>query len=155
MDTLATIFTAVVTSGIVTTAITLYARVRERDELRRWELKREACLDALHIIDARFADYEWRDSDGSISKIDEQESISTADIRSCFNRLILACENSDVPRNFERCLNLDLGTNTPNSLTMSAVVDLRNSIRTELGFGKPLTTDVSWIKYINWKASDG
>lgn len=151
MDTLLTIVTAFVTSGVVTAAVNWALKARERDERRRWELKREACLEALKIIDSRFADYDWKNSEGESLKIDEQEFVSTADIRSCFNRLILACERREVPVSFEKCLNLDIGENRAGDLKMSAVVELRNAIRTELGFGKELVTKMSWIQYISWQ----
>lgn len=151
MDIFGTIITAIVTSGIVTAAVNWYLRSRERDEQRRWELKRAACLDALRIIDCRFADYDWKDAEGQSLKIDSQEFVSTGEIRSCFNRLILACKDKEVPVIFEKCLNLNLGNGKAGSLNMNEVTNLRNAIRKELGFGKELTTTVSWIKYINWR----
>ncbi len=151
MDILSTVLTAGVTSGVVTAAVNWLLKTRERDEQRRWELKREACLDALQIIDSRFADYDWKDGNGASSKIDKQERVGTGEIRSCFNRLILACEGREVPMSFEKCLNLDIGKNTSGTLNMDAVAELRNAIRNELGFGKELVTNVAWIKYINWK----
>lgn len=151
MDIISIIITSFLTSGVVTTAINWFVQSRERDEQRRWELKREACLDALRIIDCRFADYDWKEANGQSSKIDKQEHVKTGEIRSCFNRLILACEEKEVPMSFEKCLNLDLGIGERDKLNMNEVVELRNSIRKELGFGEGLTTNVSWIKYINWR----
>ena len=151
MEILLTILTASVTSGVVTVALSWFLKTKERNEQRRWEIKREACLEALEIIDARFADYDWSDNEGNLINVDKQEHIKTADIRSCFNRLVLACEEQAVPLNFEQCLNLTVGNEPQEQLNMAAVVDLRNSIRKELGFGKDLRTKVSWITYINWK----
>ena len=153
MDIISAVLTAGVTSGIVTAVVNWFLKNREREEQRRWELKREACLDALRIIDCRFADFDWKDNDGNSLRIDKQEFVSTGEIRSCFNRLILACEGQDVPLSFEKCLNLEIGRNHSEKLTMNAVIDLRNAIRKELGFGKELVTNVSWIKYIIWKDS--
>ncbi|TGD70747.1 hypothetical protein E4634_20805 [Mangrovimicrobium sediminis] len=143
------IFTAVITSGVVTALTNWYLRTRELKELRRWELKREACLEALRIVDSRFSDYQWSDPEGNIARVDPQESVSTADVRSCFNKLVLACEKPDVPRAFEACLNLNLGANKAIKLDMNSVIPFRNAIRKELGFGKKLTTNVSWIMYLN------
>jgi hypothetical protein len=152
MDILSTVLTAGVTSGVVTAVINWFLKARERDEQRRWELKREACLDALKIVDSRFADYDWKNNTGASLKIDKQGHISTGEIRSCFNRLILACEDREVPTSFEKWLNLDIGQNTSGSpLNMRAVTELRNAIRKELGFGKELVTNVNWISFINWK----
>ena len=83
-------------------------------------------------------------------KIDKQDYIPTAKIRSCFNRLVLSCKDSSVPQEFERCLNLDMGKKDSAQFSMDSVVKLRNAIRKELGFGKELSTDLIWIKYINW-----
>ncbi|MEJ2611368.1 MAG: hypothetical protein P8179_15120 [Candidatus Thiodiazotropha sp.] len=151
MGLIGTILTASVTSGIVTALVSWFIKVRERDELRRWEIKREACLDALRIIDARFSDYDWKDSNGNPIKIDKGEKISTGEIRSCFNKLVLSCEESDVPECFEKCLNLNLSEDATAPLNMNDVVPLRNAIRKELGFGEELITKLSWINYINWR----
>jgi len=96
MDLLSTIITAGVTSGIVSSLLNWFIKSKERGEQRRWEIKREACLEALEIIDARFADYSWQ-TDGKTIDVDSQKSIETEKIRSCFNRLILACENQEPP----------------------------------------------------------
>lgn len=150
MDLLSTIITAGVTSGIVSALLNWFIKSKERGEQRRWEIKREACLEALEIIDARFADYSWQ-SDGKTIDVDSQKFIETEKIRSCFNRLILACENQEVPLLYEKCLNLQVGSAVPERLEMNSVVELRNAIRKELGFGKELFTKVSWITNINWK----
>ena len=65
MDVFTTILTAIITSGLVTAVLNWYIKSKELGEQRRWEIKREACLEALEIIDARFADYEWL-SDGAL-----------------------------------------------------------------------------------------
>ena len=41
MDIISIIITSFLTSGVVTTAINWFVQSRERDEQRRWELKRE------------------------------------------------------------------------------------------------------------------
>ena len=156
MDLISTILTAVITSsvvsGVIIAILNSYIKSKELGEQRRWDLKREACLEALEIIDARFADYEWS-SNGTPIKVDKQDFIPTAKIRSCFNRLVVACDDSSVPQSFERCLNLEMGNKDSQQFTMDTVVNLRNAIRKELGFGKELSTDLVWIRYINWKHS--
>jgi hypothetical protein len=107
MNLLYTILTAIITSGLVTTVLTWYLKSRELGDQRRWEIKREACLEALEIIDARFADYEWN-SNGPRLRVDAQGPVSTAKIRSCFNRLVLACNDSKVPQLYEKCLHLQV-----------------------------------------------
>ena len=86
MELLTTIVTAMVTSGIVTFVLSWIKESKAKKDQRRWEIKREACLEALDIIDTRFADYQWG---GDKRQIDKQDFIPTADIRSCFNRLSL------------------------------------------------------------------
>lgn len=154
MDILKIVITTVITSGIVTALINWYLKTKERNEERRWELKREACLEALRIIDSRFADYDWRDAEGNPTKVDPQEPVSTEEVRACFNKLILACNKPTVPEAFEKCLNLSLGTMPSGSLDMNSVVEFRDAIRNELGFGDKLTTKVSWIMYLNRGRSD-
>jgi hypothetical protein len=150
MDILVTIATAGVTSGVVSALLSWYIKSRERGEQRRWEIKREACLEALQIIDARFADYAWQSGSGPV-KVDPQEPIETERIRSCFNRLILSCDDEAVPVAFEKCLNLKIGNADLEPLKMGSVVDFRNAIRKELGFGRGISTKVAWITYIKWK----
>jgi len=151
-STLLTLLTAAIASGLVSVIVTSYIESKVLVEQRRWEIKREACLEALEIIDARFADYEWI-SNGTPIKVDKQDFITTAKIRSCFNRLVLSCNDSSVPQSFARCLNLEMGNKDPQQLTFDAVANLRNAIRKELGFGKKLSIDLVWIKYINWRHS--
>lgn len=153
MNLLSTIVAAVITSGVVTTILTAYIKSRELENQRRWEIKREACLEALEIIDARFANYDWKSPSGSLLQVDSQDIVSTAKIRSCFNRLVLACNDSEVPQLFEKCLNLRIGNIEPQPLDMGTVVNLRLAIRKELGFGKILSTELAWIININWKNS--
>lgn len=154
MEVLQVILTASITSGVITAFLTWIFRIKDRDELRRWEIKREACLDALRIIDCRFADYDWRDDQGNALKTDTQGFIPTEDIRSCFNRLVLACKTSEVPESFAECLDLNLGEAKQSPLNIKKVVDLRNKIRAELGFGKAHKIKLAWITYINWRKSD-
>jgi hypothetical protein len=73
----------IITSSPVVAAFNWYTKSKEINEQRRWEIKREACLEALEIIDARFADYGWLHN-GTPVKVDEQEYIPTSKIRSCF-----------------------------------------------------------------------
>jgi hypothetical protein len=153
MDLISTLLTTVITSslvsGLITTILNWYIKSKELGDQRRWEIKREACLEALEIIDARFGDYPW-EVNGKPIKVDEQDYISTAKIRSCFNRLVLACTNSKVPELFEKCLYLQVDNTDPDPITMDTVAGLRNAIRKELGFGNDLSTKISWITYINW-----
>jgi hypothetical protein len=151
--TVLTIVTAVITSGFITALLNWYLKSKELGDQRRWEIKRKACLEALDIVDTRFADYEWK-ANGVPVKVDDQGFVSTARIRSCFNRLAVACNDSRVPQLFEKCLDLRVGDVEGEPLTMTTVIELRNAIRKELGFGHDLQTEVSWIMSINWRNSN-
>jgi hypothetical protein len=149
MDVITTILIVFITSGVVTALFNWFVASRERADQRRWGIKREACLEALEIIDARFADYDWR-ANGKAQRVDHQDFVPITKIRSCFNRLALACNDSEVPRLFEKCLHLNVEGSEPEPMSMSTVVGLRNAIRKELGFSNELRTNISWITYITW-----
>ncbi len=152
MERIETVVISILSSGLVSSGLTWYLKSRELSDQRRWELKREACLEALEIIDARFADYDWCKS-GVPSKVDIQDAISTAKIRSCVNRLVVACKSAEVPKLFKKCLNLEVSGEDLLPLNMDVVVDLRSAIRKELGFGKEVDADRknAWITFINWR----
>ena len=151
MDWLVNIVIAIVTSGLVSTGFNWYIRNRELGDQRKWEIKREACLEALKIVDARFSHIEWINKDGAQTEIDRQEKVDIANIRSCFNRLVLSCEDSKVPKAFTKCLNLHIDNKDPGVLYLNDIAELRNAIRKELGFGEDLETDMVWIFNINWR----
>jgi|GEM_PF-1572593 hypothetical protein len=148
MDMISTIISAAITSGITSIILGWIIETNIRKEQRRWEIKHEACLEALEIIDSRFADYPW-ESDGKRTKVDKQNDFTTAEIRSCFNRLVLSCKDPDVPRLFEKCLHLEVSGKENPPLKMETIVEFRTAIRKELGLGKKeIRTAVSWITYI-------
>jgi hypothetical protein len=111
--------------------------------------KREACLKALEIVDTRFADFEWT-LNGKPTKTDKQGTIPTSEIRSCYNKLILACKDSKVPDAFAKCLNLSVNNAKPQPLALEEMQILRNAIRNELNLGDDLSPEIYWIFYINW-----
>lgn len=119
--------------------------VRDSELMRqhRWDLKRSACLDALNLIDRFFANLNWGDSAAP-------ESQSKADIetvRKCCNALAVSCDSPTVLKEFKQCLGL--GPQKP--LRADMIVDLRNAIRRELGFGEDLDKDRAgaWVARVN------
>lgn len=115
----------------------------ERILKAKYELKYNACLDALALIDAFFS-HALRDPDG---KPITKENRSTVDARQCHNKLILTCENPVLLDKFLEIFfrNDDSGKwiKPPTDL----LNEFRNLVRSELGFGAPLTLDrnLAWF----------
>ncbi len=106
----------------------------------KWEIKRDACLKALDIVDALWANIEWKGTDEKgkevgAAVVEKQTPPSIEDVRNCYNSLVLSCDTDSVLREYKRCLNMSGG------LKGDAIVDLRNAIRKELGFGADLDFD--------------
>ena len=106
----------------------------------KWEIKRDACLKALDIVDAFWANIEWKGMDAmgkeiDSSTIEKQDPPSIEDIRNCYNSLSLSCDSDSVLREYKRCLQFS------GELSGDAIVDLRNAIRKELGFGEDIDFD--------------
>ena len=121
-------------------------RTSELTEQRRGELKREACLEALDIVDYFFSIYDWP----SGIEPDPQDKIAIGRVRSCCNRLALTCENGEVLELFKDSLRAGNDANPPKPLSADLIVDLRNAIRRELGFGSEIDKDRerAWISQI-------
>lgn len=98
-----------------------FIKSRERD-IRRWEIKRLACLEALDVIDSMFAN--------KYPGASYQELASIQKIREVHNRLILSYENLETVEAFEKCLGLE-GAYEPKD-----IATLRNLLRKEFGFKK-------------------
>ncbi|CAD0220127.1 MULTISPECIES: hypothetical protein [Planktothrix] len=106
-------------------------------------LKREACLEALDIVDEYFA-YQLLPESVIGSSNDGFKFASR--VRSCYSKLIVACENIQVANQFRQCL----GTNS--TWRGDDIIDFWNAIRQELGFvGDAEHSDRSnpWIAHIN------
>jgi len=106
----------------------------------KWELKRNACLKALNIVDAFWSNIKWEEKDAKGKEIDapsieKQDPPSIEDIRNCYNGLSLSCDSDSVLREYKRCLGIS------GEFRGDAIVDLRNAIRKELGFGADIDFD--------------
>jgi hypothetical protein len=117
------------------------ADLRNSEAVRqaRWEIKRQACLEALRVVDTFFSHQNWT---GLSKPTETQGSIDVAKARECYNALALSCNSEEVLQQFKRCLGL---ANVP--IRADMVVDLRNAIRRELEFGKEVDCDRAnaWI----------
>jgi hypothetical protein len=116
----------------------------KRGEHRR-DIKRKACLDALLVIDAHFSNLEWT----GIVSTERQPPPDVQRAREVYNNLCVTCSSLTVLRAYKKCL----GVYEPPNL--GEIVDLRNAIRAELGFGGELDTDreKAWIARLNAPAS--
>ena len=98
------------------------------------KLKHDACIEALEIIDAKFSQIlKLPESDKVKTKL-KPVYISSEKVRSCHNRLILACDNPKVVSYFVTTLLTLDSVKQPTDLIYS----FRNIVRVELGFGKEL-----------------
>lgn len=105
----------------------------------RWEIKRQACLEALRVVDTFFSHQSWQ---GVSKPAETQGSIDVAKARECYNALALSCNSEEVLQQFKRCLGL-----SSEPIRADMIVDLRNEIRRELEFGQEVDLDrtSAWI----------
>ena len=110
-----------------------------------FDLKRSACLDALQIVDAAYSQCEWKQGDENIKVIKQALDIAAA--RRAYNQLALTCTNPGVVEIYAKVLGLRNVDESPLAMTADSIVDLRNAMREELGFGRHLDFDrsKSWI----------
>ena len=128
--------------------------VRIKDSLDRealihrslFELKREACLDALSVVDATFSHQPWTQDGLNVPVVPQRLSMAMA--RACYNKLALTCRDPEVLTRYTLALGLGKPGDPPRTISADAIVDLRNAMRTELGFGAPLAPPdrvAAWI----------
>ena len=127
-----------ITHLIESTKISL--QQRDRYEARRFDLKYQACLAALTIVDAQISHLIKSDNEGRPTEVDRQ--YATADeIRACHNGLILSVDNTEVVDTFITII-------TGGSKNAIEDMDrLRGLIRAELGFPGAVhkNEDKAWI----------
>jgi uncharacterized secreted protein with C-terminal beta-propeller domain len=108
-------------------------------ESKKYELKYNACKNALEIIDAHMSHLKYS---SQIAPLKQYNTIDAT--RKCHNDLILTCVNPNVINGF---LNILTGTT---SQPMIELDNLRNLIRIELGFGEVNYVDIdrTWLSTI-------
>lgn len=119
----------------------------EREALVRrtvFEIKRDACLEALAVIDAAFSQRGWSEDGKPLKVLKQPLEISKA--RACHNKLALTCENQKVVDHFMSSLGIR-SSDEPSVPLTDSMIALRNAMREELGFGRPLALnrDKAWI----------
>jgi hypothetical protein len=119
-------------------AVRIKDAIEREAALRRsiFEIKRDACLEALSIVDASFSHRKW-EQDGTALPV-QQQPVDIAKARSCYSKLALTCDDPEVLVAYCRALDLRGPADPPNRGRAQAIVELRNVMRRELGFGKPL-----------------
>jgi hypothetical protein len=103
-------------------------------EQAKRELKYEACLDALSVIDAFFSHYFTE------LKPTPQEA-NTARARECHSKLILSCENTEIIEKFAEIMFGPADPNTGQKPKTDLLNEFRNLVRKELGFGDEIILD--------------
>src|SRR5437762_1162165 len=79
------------------------ADLRNSETVRqaRWEIKRQACLEALRVVDTFFSHQNWQ---GVEEPTEQQGTIDVVKARECYNALALSCNSDEVLQQFKRCL---------------------------------------------------
>ncbi len=106
-------------------------REEEQQKLDKWKLKQQACYEALELADNLLSNYDWDNID---SNQFVKGDVDTKHGRSVYNKLATTCDSSDILELLKQIIkveNIDLGI----------VVDFRNEVRKELGFGEIIDTD--------------
>lgn len=102
----------------------------------KWTLKREACLEALQLADNVLSNMTWN---GIPNEQLIKGEVKTIDGRKIFNKLATSCD-LDIVLKLMKSILLGKDENG-NGINMGIIVDLRNAVREELGFGEKLDTD--------------
>ncbi len=123
---LVSVLPALITSGLVT----LILQERQRRKSERWNMKREACLEALDTADAILSNIDWPDFRGVM----DIEEVDTIKVRKIYNKVATCCDSKDLLEVFRKII-------FQKDINLSIIVDMRNVIRKELGFKSKIDLD--------------
>ena len=124
MTFLGSVLIALLTGSVASAITALYL---ERYRVT-WSEKREACLQALDLVDALLANRAWTGKDGvGFLPVLPQDRPSIVDMRHCQNALAVTCRRPEVIRLYMECL---MGEDQRGD----AIDDLRDAVRRECGF---------------------
>lgn len=127
---------------------------RNKDiESIKYNLRYDACLESLSLIDAHFSHLLKLPKEGDIVK----QFASTAKARECHSKLILSCENIEIVSKFDEIMfGPKNESETPKPPT-DLLNEYRNLIRKELGFGSELALDRdrAWFGKLNCEEGNG
>lgn len=132
-------------------AVRLKAAIEKEAFIQRavFDLKRSACLDALAVVDAAFSQRDWQHIGQEVEVAKQVLEIEAA--RRAYNQLALTCSDPSIVDLYVRALGLRLPDQPPETVSADLIVDLRNTMRKELGFGSDLNFDRerAWIAKID------
>ena len=99
------------------------------------------------MVDAALSHRTWTKSDDGEDIEVIQQTLDIAVARRAYNQLALTCENPDVVEHYADTLGLRAPGESQALIKGDQIVDLRNEMRKELGFGKTLDFDrnKAWI----------
>ena len=122
---------------------------RDRISIKKYELKYNACLNMLGILDAHISHVMTKDNQGNQIQVDSQHT-TPAKARKCHNELLLTIDNQTI---LEIFLKMMVGKSE------NLIVDLdriRKLVREELGFGSDYRLDEenTWLALIKCKKND-
>lgn len=111
-----------------------------------FELKREACLDALAVVDSTFSHRPWTQNGLPVPTV--KQPVNIAQARAAYNQLALTCRDPEVIAQYAKTLGLGAPGEPARTVGADAIVALRNAMRKELGFGASLAPPdrvAAWI----------
>ena len=117
----------------------------EIKKTEKWKLKRDACLEALSISEALLSHMEWPNLEST--RIIKQD-VDTLKFRECYNKLVCSCDDAKILEMFKT-----LGGFKGTQMRTDLILDFRNAIRKELGFGEELDQDRE-TTFFGWLAND-
>ncbi|MGW8257587.1 MAG: hypothetical protein ACWGMZ_08890 [Thermoguttaceae bacterium] len=120
---------------------TVKQEIRNQDAIStaKRQMKYEACLEALAIVDAFFSQIGWTD----LTPV--KQIADTARAREAHNKLILSCDDSEIVKLYMEIL---CGPTSGEDIAPTDKLNnFRNAIRKELGFGNDIELDrkQAWI----------
>lgn len=108
------ILEVIISSGIISTLVVLSMQTFLTERIKAsikieldkkyeiWNIKREACLEALKIADSTLSNMTWSNiSKEENNKIRKQES-DTIKARECYSKLATTCESPEVLKQFKK-----------------------------------------------------
>lgn len=124
----------------------------EEDKLifeNKYQLKHEACLEALSLIDAHFS-HVLNSPEGPAP---DKQFATTEHARKVHNKLILSCENHEILNLFDKIIFGQDDNNEESKPPTDLLNEFRNLVRDELGFGNKLdlNRERAWFGSVNFK----
>ncbi len=116
---------------------------------KKYQLKHEACLDALSLIDAHFSHTLTPPNGGEIAK----QYATTEHARTVHNKLILSCEDKNILQKYEEIMFGSSAVGEEQSPPTDLLNEFRNLVRSELGYGidLQLNREKAWFGKVGFE----